>query len=102
VKYLSGRIYGAARASGWSPIRRLLWACATPLIPLVRYRRLKPHWNACRTVVTLPRGTMLVAWCGLMISAVGELVGCCFGAGAALERRERLEFHRTVHLARKR
>ncbi len=102
VKYLSGRVYGASRASEWSPLRKLLCACATPLIPLIRYRRLKPHWDACRTVVTLPRGTMLVAWCGLIISAVGELVGCCFGVGASVERRERLEFHRTVHLARKR
>jgi hypothetical protein len=102
VKYLSGRVYGAARARGWSPLRRLTFACATPLIPFVRYRRLKRHWDACRTVTTLPRGVMAIAWLGLLISATGELIGCCFGAGRAVEQRERLEFHRTAHLAARR
>ncbi|MBA3966524.1 MAG: glycosyltransferase [Nitrospirales bacterium] len=41
VKFLSGRIFGAARAQGWSPFYRLFFACGTPLIPLVRYHRLK-------------------------------------------------------------
>jgi hypothetical protein len=102
VKYLSGRVYGAARARRWSLPRRLWFACATPLIPLVRYGRLKRHWDACRTVTRLPRGVMAVAWLGLLISATGEMIGCCFGAGQSVEQREKLEFHRTAHLAERR
>ena len=102
IKYLSGRVFGAARARECSVFRRAAYACATPLIPLVRYRRLRPRWKACSTVVTLPSGTMAMAWLGLAISAVGELTGCCFGPGEAVARRERLEFHRTVHLVPRR
>jgi hypothetical protein len=45
---------------------------------------------------------MPMAWLGLLISATGELIGCCFGAGRSVERREKLEFHRTTHLATRR
>jgi hypothetical protein len=85
VKYRSGRIFGAARARGWSLLHRLLYACGTPLIPLVRYRRLKKHWNSLRQSTKLPWGVMPMAWCGLLVSATGEMIGCCLGPGQAVE-----------------
>lgn len=102
VKYLSGRIFGAARARGWSLFYRLLFACGTPLIPFVRYRRLKKHWNSLRQSRRLPWGVMPMAWCGLLVSATGEMIGCCFGAGRAVEKRAKFEFHRIPHLAKTR
>jgi hypothetical protein len=39
-----------------------------------------------------------MAWCGLLISATGEMIGCCFGAGQAVAKRQKLEFHRIQHL----
>jgi hypothetical protein len=99
VKYLSGRIFGAARARGWSLLYRLLYACGTPLIPLVRYRRLKKHWNSLRQSTKLPWGVMPMAWCGLLVSATGEMIGCCLGPGQAVEKRAQFEFHRVPHLA---
>lgn len=98
VKYLSGRVFGAARAQGWSLLYRLLYACATPLIPVVRYRRYKTHWDSLRKHQKLPWGVIPMAWCGLLISATGEMIGCCFGAGQAVVKREKLEFHRIPHL----
>ena len=98
VKFLSGRVFGAARAQGWALPYRLFYACATPLIPLVRYRRYKKHWNALRKFTTLPWGVIPMAWCGLLISATGEMIGCCCGAGQAIAKREKLEFHRIPHL----
>ena len=98
IKYLSGRVFGAARAQGWSLLYRLLYACATPLIPLVRYRRYKSHWDSLRKHQKLPWGTIPMAWCGLLISATGEMIGCCFGAGQAVVKREKLEFHRLPHV----
>lgn len=102
VKFLSGRIYGAARAQDWSLFYRLFFACGTPLIPLVRYRRLKKTWASLRKHRTLPSGTIPMAWCGLLISAAGEMIGCCFGVGQAVIKREKLEFHRLKHLVRSR
>ncbi len=43
-----------------------------------------------------------MAWCGLLISATGEMIGCCFEAGQAVIKREKLEFHRLQHLVRPR
>lgn len=100
VKYLSGRVFGAARARSWSVYYRLFYACGTPLIPFVRYRRLRKQWNVLRQRCKLPWGVMPIAWCGLLVSATGEMIGCCFGAGQAVEKRAKLEFHRIPHLAR--
>lgn len=98
IKYLSGRIFGAARAQGWSLLYRLFYACGTPLIPLVRYRRYQKHWKSLRKHQKLPWGTIPMAWCGLLISATGEMVGCCFGAGQTVAKRAKFEFDRTPHL----
>jgi len=100
VKYLSGRVFGAARARGWSPFYRLFYACATPLIPLVRYRRLRRCWDVIRQRYELPWGVIPLAWCGLLVSAIGEMIGCCFGAGRAVEKRAQFEFHRVPQLAK--
>ena len=102
IKFLSGRIFGAARAKGWSLFYRLFFACGTPVIPLVRYRRYKKHWASLRKHQRLPRGAISMAWFGLLISAMGEMIGCCFGAGQAVIKREKLEFHRLQHLVRTR
>jgi hypothetical protein len=98
VKYFSGRIFGAARARGWSLGYRLFYACGTPLIPLVRYRRYQKHWKSLRKHQKLPWGTIPMAWCGLLISATGEMIGCCFGAGQTVAKRAKFEFDRISHL----
>lgn len=100
VKYLSGRVFGAARARDWSLLYRLFYACGTPLIPLVRYRRIKQQWSSLRQSKKLPWGVMPMAWCGMLVSATGEMIGCCFGAGRAVEQRVKFEFHRVPHLAK--
>ncbi len=99
VKYLSGRVFGAARARKWSFLYSLLYACGTPLIPLVRYRRLRKQWKFVRQSRKLPWGVMPMAWCGLLVSATGEMIGYCFGPGQAVRKRAKLEFHRIPHLA---
>ncbi|MGH2957081.1 MAG: glycosyltransferase, partial [Solirubrobacterales bacterium] len=52
----AGRRFGAARAANWSWAHRLLYAAASPLIPLVRLRRMVPVWRRCRRRNDLPRG----------------------------------------------
>ena len=102
IKYLSGRVFGAARARGWSLLYRLLYACGTPLIPFVRYKRLRKQWDSLRQSRQLPWGVMPMAWCGLLVSATGEMIGCCFGSGQAVGKRAKFEFHRVPHLAKTR
>lgn len=101
IKYLSGRVFGAARARGWSLPYRLFFTCSAPLIPWVRYRRYKNHWNSLRKRQKLPFGAIPIAWCGLLISAVGEMIGCSFGPGKAVTKRQKLEFHRLQHLKKR-
>lgn len=98
IKYFSGRIFGAARARGWSLGYRLFYVWGTPLIPLVRYRRYKKHWNSLRKHQKLPWGVLPMAWGGLVISAMGEMIGCYFGAGQTVAKREKFEFDRITHL----
>jgi hypothetical protein len=100
VRVCSGRVYGAARAQGWSLPYRLFYACGTPLIPLVRYWRIRRHWQGVRRTFRLPRGVMPMIWCGLVASATAEMIGCCFGSGRAKEKRAILEFHRLPHLVK--
>jgi hypothetical protein len=102
VKYLSGRVFGAARARKGSVFHRLFYVCATPLIPLVRYRRLRRHWDALRQHYELPWGVVPLAWCGMVVSATGEMIGGGFGAGRAIEQRVKYEFHRLRHLVKRR
>jgi len=102
LKYLSGRIFGAARARGWSFFYRMFYACGTPLIPLVRYWRYKKHWDSLRKRCKLPWGVIPMAWCGLLVSATGEMIGCCFGVGHAVEKRKKFQFHRLQHLKKPR
>ena len=102
VKYLSGRVFGAARARDWSLLYRLLYVSGTPLIPFVRYRRFKKQWDSLRQRRELPWGVMPIAWCGMLVSATGEMIGCCFGPGQAVTKRAKFEFHRVPHLGKTR
>lgn len=50
----------------------------------------------------LSGGVMPTVMCGLVVSATGELIGCCFGGGRAKDKRAKFEFHRVPHLAKQR
>ena len=74
--------------------------CGTPLIPFVLYWRKRKQLDLLRKCRQLPGGVMPLFWCGLLVNATGELIGCCFGAGRAVEKRVKFEFHRTPHLVK--
>lgn len=98
VKYLSGRVLGATRASDWSMFYRLYYVCGTPLIPLVCYLRLRKRWKHLRGDIRWPFRVLPLIWCGLLINATGEMIGCCFGAGQSVKNLSIFEFHRLPHL----
>ncbi len=98
--FVGGRLFGALRAryGKWSPLRRLLYIAATPLIPLIRLRR------TCREIRRigeqdrlLPRA--LPALCvGLTFHALGELAGYAFGPGNVEQQYSSYELNRIEHI----
>jgi hypothetical protein len=91
-RLLTGRGYAGARAAHWSRGRRLAYALAFPLIPLVRLPRILRGMRALgpgRILRGLP-----VLGLSLVTGAVGEGVGYAFGMGDALRRANEMELHR--------
>ena len=94
----AGRRFGAARAAGWSWPQRLLYAAASPLIPLVRLPRMVPVWRRCRARNPLPSGLFPALVVSLIASALGELLGYAFGSGDSTERLSLIELKKEAHL----
>lgn len=92
----AGRRYAGARAVGWSRPRRLLWAAASPAIPVVRLRRLLALW--WRRRAQMPRGSLAAIVASLLMSALGEALGYVAGSGDSMQRLERIELHKERYL----
>jgi len=98
AQYHAGRAFAAARSERWSLPRRLLYAGAGPLIPLVRLSRILGQLRGLgRPPLPFPAVLPALLY-GLAISAVGEIAGYALGAGVSVERLRDLEFHRARHL----
>lgn len=97
-----GRMFAATRAeeSHWSVLRRLFYAGAAPLIPLVRLSRVLPTLRRTRRHENLPRGVLPALCFGLVVDGVGQLLGYLAGAGDARQRMSDLEYHRDHHITR--
>jgi len=100
-RYYAGRRFAAARAHRWSPLRRLLYAGGSPLIPLVRLPRiLRDIRRSPRQRDLLPRVLPALIF-SLVVSAVGEMVGYVFRSGDAMEKLSKLELNKIPHLAKR-
>ena len=99
-RYLASRVFAAARARRWSPLRRALYCACAPLMPFVYTGRTlaTTGWWSRRRL--LPRGTLPAVVCGAILSMFGEVAGCALGAGSAHRRVLDLELQRPKHLAR--
>ncbi|MGH7177956.1 MAG: glycosyltransferase family 2 protein [Tepidisphaeraceae bacterium] len=94
AQFCTGRCFAASRATSWSIAKRALYAAASPLIPIVRFRRLLSHAWQCRE--TRPRLLWLLPAMiyAVVIDGIGQLVGYSLGAGGAKEQLRELEFRR--------
>lgn len=98
AQYYAGRAFAASRSERWSLPRRLLYAAAGPLIPLVRLSRILSQLRGSgRPSLPFPAALPALLY-GLGISALGEIAGYALGAGVAVQRLRDLEFHRVRHL----
>jgi hypothetical protein len=98
VQFLAGRHFGGLRASTWPARRRLFYAAASPLIPLVRFVRiarefLRPGRRPLRLMRMSP--ALLL---GLLLDGAGQGVGYLLGPGNAMARLARYEFNRIDHV----
>lgn len=100
--FLHARTFAAERARGgrWRPLRRLAYAGAWPLIPLVRIRRVFRDVGRAREHGVMPR-VLPPVLLGLVVSALGEAAGYLLGPGEAPEKVSAFEFHRDRHVTRR-
>jgi hypothetical protein len=87
-RFAAGRVFAAERSKDWPSWKRLVYAGGSPLIPVIRLRRVL---RDVRRLNTPRRG--FLAWVlpplavGLTASAVGEFCGYASGAGERDRRR---------------
>lgn len=96
----AGRLYAANRARDerWGWPKRLAYTVLAPLIPAVRYARMRRELFGNRAGVTEARHgpAMLI---GLVFDAMGQMLGYVAGPGGARDRLATFEMDRLQHLA---
>jgi hypothetical protein len=92
VQYHAGRSFAGARAAGWGWKRRVAFFLGSPLIPLVRLRRILGHPRPaeCPSMLRL----LPVLWMGLVMDGVGQMAGYLRGSGRSASVLSGFEFHR--------
>jgi hypothetical protein len=93
-RWQAGRVFAATRSRRWSRSRRLLFTAGSPLIPLIRLRRiLREITRAGLRRRLLPR-ILPALTISLLVSAAGEMFGYAAGAGHAWSFVFRLELYK--------
>ena len=99
-RYLGGLLTAHSRLQSWSWGRRLAYAAASPLIPIVCLARVRHGVAAVRRTGALSFGTYPALVAGAFISAAGELVGYLGGPVEKAERRmTEYELHKLRYLS---
>jgi len=98
VQFHQGRVFGGLRAEGWSKPRKLFYAVASPLIPMVRLVRLSREMllpNRPRHLLPriLPALTL-----GLLSDGLGQMLGYLAGPGRSLKWIAAFEFNRVLYV----
>jgi hypothetical protein len=89
-----GRVFGATRAAPWSGAKRLAFALASPLIPLVRLQRILRDIRRCGVPIGLCLRTLPAMCVALVADGLAQGWGTAFGDGAARENLACAEFKR--------
>jgi hypothetical protein len=97
-QFHSGRVFAGVRARDWPLFRRLLYSLGSPLIPVVRLRRIL---DAVRQRAELSHlAPRIVPWLvfGLIVQTAGEVVGYVRGIGGSPEHLADIELYRRRHV----
>lgn len=87
----TGRLFAIGRADHWSVARRALYALAAPLIPFVRWWRVR---TAMRRAATHPLTLYALILLGLTVDAAGQALGYALRSGPSTSDNLEHEFHR--------
>ena len=101
LRFAAGRLYGAQRAEGWSPVKRLAYSAGSPLIPLVRLCRFKQDMFDAGPHGSLWPRVALATLLGFIADAAGQAAGYATGEGDAPEKLAAFEFYRMRHVTEK-
>ncbi len=99
--FLGGRIYAGKRAESWSIGRRLLYASAFFLIPLVRFPRVVRDVREANLTGQLFPQILPCLGLALLVHALGEMAGYLAGTGNSLLRYAHSELYRWERLCRR-
>lgn len=93
-----GRFFAALRSAAWSHGKRALYAFGSPLIPFVRFTRVRRDIGRAK----FPLGTRLRLYglvaLGLVLDAAGQFLGYATRRGTDVKFQTEFEFHRERHL----
>jgi glycosyltransferase involved in cell wall biosynthesis len=93
-RFQTGRRFGGARGHEWPLWRRLAFALGSPLIPLVRLRRLLRDRARIGAREELSGWTYPLLGTALVVSAFGEFVGYLLGSGESMYELSKIELHK--------
>ena len=94
----NGRTFGALRSRDWHPARRIFYAAASPLIPILRLGRILREIRRTKRRELLP--DVLPTVLGALIAhGVGEFTGYLLGSGRSTEEMAKYEIYRDRYVA---
>jgi hypothetical protein len=95
----AGRSFAAHRTHGWSLLKRITYAVASPLIPLVRLVRIVRPVRASSELEPLFPRVLPMLCTVLVVDGLGELIGYVTGAGDSPRFLGSIEFNRVRFLS---
>jgi hypothetical protein len=97
-RYYTGRQYAAVWSHSWPFARRCLYTLGSPLIPLIRLRRIEKEIRK-REPLRIELRLLPTIIAGLVVESFGQMTGYAAGAGNAAEKAAQYEFHRITRKA---
>jgi hypothetical protein len=94
-RYLGGVLVASSRRARWPRSKRLMYICASPLIPFVVLSRLIRPLKSLTRSGALPLATAPLLVAGVITRTIGEVVGYARGQGAhSQDRMDEYELHK--------
>jgi hypothetical protein len=84
--YMASRVFAAERAEDWRHLRKIVYALGSPLLPLIRQRRILADARRAgldKKTLWWPFIPMMLTLCA---GAMGEMLGYAIGAGCTKSR----------------
>jgi hypothetical protein len=84
--FIASRVFAANRAASWGASRKTIFAMGSPLLPLIRWRRVVEQAAFAQLETALLLRSSPAVFFNLCAGAAGEMFGYLLGAGHAPER----------------